>query len=615
MKVTKLLRTAVAVMAAACALAMPVNAAAAPVDGGTLYVFDHCPECNNLPHGVAGVGFKDGGYPSYNTSSPADIFFGDADVELDRVEVEGDAALVEVRESFDGSGEKEVYAEAVHEGTTTATVYATDGQSVEAVFNVVNLGDILDELTGVQHYTPIERVEASLPSDVDGTFDLAAMDESARGFWINWSVFDADDASNVAVNEVTVVSSDPAVAQGFTDGWVEVKAVGTATLTVRVKDGLTDSYVESDPMTITVTDSSRVVEEPAVPEPWDEDGSLLPYTIKDGVMTFDGRPDLGEWYRLTIAASDDIDVEVVFGGAPYTMTIPAELLDEDDPLHASEAGSGVYFIRGDGGDATSNFLMHYPDGSALRWAITAGTAEVTRPMGSDMLLVALDAPATLTLSTATTTVVENEQGNSFSHASGMGTNEDGSTYNDDAVWSGLTLVTTWIGDEAAETAGDAVNEAVTGVTAMYVYDIHLKDMMGDEFAIPEGEAVTVTLQIPEELRGKDGLHLFHVADDGTVTDMNATVDALAGTLTFTTTHFSTFVIAQVDTGSTGDGGAGGTGGNVTTPTTPTTPQNDAAESDLPKTGDATVVVLAAAMAGGALALTSGVAAARKRRTR
>ena len=143
-------------------------------------------------------------------------------------------------------------------------------------------------------------------------------------------------------------------------------------------------------------------------------------------------------------------------------------------------------------------------------------------------------------------MISNAQGATLTHTVSGKVDADG--FGDDAVWSMLTLVTDWIGGDAAETAGDAINTAVAGVKAMYVYDIHLEDWEGNEFAVPEGDRVTVTLPIPEGMSAEN-LFVFHVADDGTVTDMHATVDVEAGTVSFETTHFSTFVLANVEPGS------------------------------------------------------------------
>ena len=292
-----------------------------------------------------------------------------------------------------------------------------------------------------------------------------------------------------------------------------------------------------------------------VAEPWDENNELLPYTIKDGVMTFPGHPELGEWYQLTVKTEDGVTFSAPGGSSAWTMMIDAHSLDPSDPLYNSWHDSGIYFVRGDGQGASANLWVEYPAEKALSYALAPAAGTLNRKGGPNSLNINLTAPATLTLGTSTETVISNAQGATLTHTVSGKVDADG--FGDDAVWSMLTLVTDWIGGDAAETAGDAINTAVAGVKAMYVYDIHLEDWEGNEFAVPEGDRVTVTLPIPEGMSAEN-LFVFHVADDGTVTDIHATVDAEAGTVSFETTHFSTFVLANVEPGS-GSVGAGAAG--------------------------------------------------------
>lgn len=292
-----------------------------------------------------------------------------------------------------------------------------------------------------------------------------------------------------------------------------------------------------------------------VAEPWDENNELLPYTINNGVMTFPGHPELGEWYQLTVKTEDGVTFSAPGGSSAWTMMIDAHSLDPSDPLYNSGHDSGIYFVRGDSQGASANLWVEYPAEKALSYALAPAAGTLNRKGGPNSLNINLTAPATLTLGTSTETVISNAQGATLTHTVSGKVDADG--FGDDAVWSMLTLVTDWIGGDAAETAGDAINTAVAGVKAMYVYDIHLEDWEGNVFAVPEGDRVTVTLPIPEGMSAEN-LFVFHVADDGTVTDMHATVDAEAGTVSFETTHFSTFVLANVEPGS-GSVGAGAAG--------------------------------------------------------
>lgn len=301
-----------------------------------------------------------------------------------------------------------------------------------------------------------------------------------------------------------------------------------------------------------------------VAEPWGADGNLLPYTIENGVMTFPDHPELGAWYQLTVDAEDSITFDNPGGSSAWTMTIDAAALDEYDPLFSATPGSGIYFVRGDGQGMSTNLWIEWSQDKALSYELSAGTGTVSRVGGPHTLTINLSAPSTLTLRTATETVIANEQGATLSHTVTGAVDEAGRT--DDELWSMLSLVTDWLGGDVADAAGSAVNTAIAGVTKMYVYDIYLEDPLGAEFAIPEGNQVTVTLPVPADM-SHENLHVFHVADDGTVTDMNATVNADAGTVSFTTSHFSTFVLANVagstgGTGSTADSNAPSAGGTL-----------------------------------------------------
>lgn len=344
-----------------------------------------------------------------------------------------------------------------------------------------------------------------------------------------------------------------------------------------------------------------------VPNPWGEDGGLLPYTVKDGVMTFDGRPDLGEWYQLTVEAADGITYDVPGGGAAWTMTIDASYLDADDPLYAPEINSGIYFIRGDGQGMSSNFWVDYDPAKALSYGFASGTGTIGRAGGPNTLSINLSSPAVLSLGYSTETVIANEQGATLTHATSGKTETDewGNVWGDDATWSMLTLVTDPISGEIAEKAEAALKDAVDGVSNVYLLDIHLLDPSGNVFEIPEGDQVTVTLPIPASL-SVENLRVFHIADDGTITDMDATVDATVRTVTFTTTHFSTFALANVPADYAGIQAAGDKVQPLDT--------EDEPGDGLVKTGDVMGVAGIAAVA--AVACAAGaVAIARKRMQR
>ena len=162
-----------------------------------------------------------------------------------------------------------------------------------------------------------------------------------------------------------------------------------------------------------------------------------------------------------------------------------------------------------------------------------------------------------------------------------------------------------ISGEIAEKAEAALKDAVDGVSNVYLLDIHLLDPSGNVFEIPEGDQVTVTLPIPASL-SVENLRVFHIADDGTITDMDATVDATVRTVTFTTTHFSTFALANVPADYAGIQAAGDKVQPLDT--------EDEPGDGLVKTGDVMGVAGIAAVA--AVACAAGaVAIARKRMQR
>ena len=74
------------------------------------------------------------------------------------------------------------------------------------------------------------------------------------------------------------------------------------------------------------------------------------------------------------------------------------------------------------------------------------------------------------------------------------------------------------------------------------FDITISTADGKPAAI--NGTVTVTVPVPDELKGADTYYVFYKADDGTLTDMKATCKD--GVITFTTTHFSTYIVSTVN---------------------------------------------------------------------
>lgn len=146
-----------------------------------------------------------------------------------------------------------------------------------------------------------------------------------------------------------------------------------------------------------------------VPEPFDDNGKLLDYSIDNGVLTFPGRPALGEWYQLAVDAEDGIAFSNVAGGTEWTMTIDANYLNSDDPLYSPQPHSGIYFVRGDGQGMSTNLYIEYDASKALTYKLTSGSGEFVRS-NPNVLSINLSSPAVLSLGYNTETVITNEQG-------------------------------------------------------------------------------------------------------------------------------------------------------------------------------------------------------------
>ena len=72
--------------------------------------------------------------------------------------------------------------------------------------------------------------------------------------------------------------------------------------------------------------------------------------------------------------------------------------------------------------------------------------------------------------------------------------------------------------------------------------------------------VTVTIPVPEELKGLEEYYVFYRDKDGKLTDMNAVYDKDTNCVTFTTDHFSEFILATRDLTATIRGDVNGSGG-------------------------------------------------------
>lgn len=197
--------------------------------------------------------------------------------------------------------------------------------------------------------------------------------------------------------------------------------------------------------------------------------------------------------------------------------------------------------------------------------------------------VQLDAPATIVVEPSTTTTVKSKSGATVE----VPVSEDDPSY-----YNGTLLVADELDGTEAQGAKAKLTAKVADVTNSVAYDLHFEkyvwngtSMVTETMLPKDGDTIKVTLPIPEEL-STDGLHVYYVAEDGTVTDMNGTVDADARTITFETTHFSTYVLANVK-GSEPTKPTEPT--NPTKPTEPTNPTDPTTPTDSVETTTKTTV--------------------------
>ena len=118
--------------------------------------------------------------------------------------------------------------------------------------------------------------------------------------------------------------------------------------------------------------------------------------------------------------------------------------------------------------------------------------------------------------------------------------------------------------------------------AFVAYDIYLM-LNGQRLSSPLPYIVTVTLPLPA---GYDATNtaIYYVAPDGTKTAVACTVDAIAGTVTFQTDHFSDYVIAKLKASANEPTPTPSASASATaTPSTPSNPN--------PPTSDTTSILL------------------------
>lgn len=439
--------------------------------------------------------------------------------------------------------------------------------------------------TAEEPYEPMKdfKINEANPLTVDLSY--VSIDTPEGGYFIRTST-----STNAAYSVVLSVG-DSTIAKISTDGESVIPLkVGTTTLTATATEIADQDNTATDTITLIVTDDVATH-----PSPFNTDGTLLPHSISsDGVMTFsDSR--VGSWYRLALDVDDDVTSEgCAGGGSNWAMTIDSSMLDRNDPGYSSDGTAGPFYIRGDNGGAESHLVFDIPDTKAVKFSLepaSAGTIRLNGPQGNRGIVhIQLNAPAILKVTTSDSTIVTNSSGASIAHKPSDGSN--------DALWSSLSFISNELTGNAAKQATEAVKTQIDGVQNLLVLDLHLKNIDNSPFAIPEGDKVTVTLPIPAGWT-TEGLLVLHIADNGAVTDMNATVDANARTISFETTHFSTFALASVDS---------------TPAPIPTDPTKDVKRTNLiPATGDPLSSLVVAVCFAGLAAVALGLVSFRMKR--
>ena len=303
-------------------------------------------------------------------------------------------------------------------------------------------------------------------------------------------------------------------------------------------------------------------------------GTLFDYNLENGVLTF---PEDGStWNELKVVIEGE--GAAVIGdnyglSGQYMLLSPSDFNMDDPDFNQDGEFTGPFYIRQTDSDkAVISASIADPDA----WSYSLKPADagaIEYDEANNCLLVSLDKPATLRINGGTMQEITNEDGASVSFV----TSDENA-----ANWEGVDLVTEWMGGDIAQAAGEAVAnfaaQSQIAIDKMYVYDIHL-EKGGVEVQPAElgSSFVRVTIPVPE---GVDPslVQVFHVADDGGVTNMSAApVPAeLGNAVYFYTDSFSTYVLAVVGE----DGSA-----SVVPNETVAMGGKDALKGDLPQTGE------------------------------
>ena len=425
------------------------------------------------------------------------------------------------------------------------TKYSTSGSgtamtSVDRVAEAVTLSSVA--ISGTTSYTVGDALALTVTAtysdgttaDVTADATITGYDMSAAGTYTVTATYEGE----TATIEITVKSAEPTV--NTVDCWddteqVYVKATGLGLTEVTATNmyGTNDAFAEmfTDHMAVDIALTGLVEGESAaysisvVPDLditnlelyyVEEDGTLTPVEFElvtdelnnvyvefttDKVGTFVyGSPNVPEGYVLTSLILANIPTDVFLGGSL--------VLDETAEITATYTMEGAEdFVR----------------------KLTIYDYDYTNFSGFDVN-VAGKQTVTFTFEGVTATHEIFVWGDSVSdEASGITVALDaaGAEY-------GVTAV------NVAESVNEYVTDAVAAVMSNYVaYDISL--VYEDGYAATE-DTKTVTLPIPE---GVENPVVYYVSDSGkSVVDMKAEKTEDGKSVTFTTTHFSTYVVGE-----------------------------------------------------------------------
>ena len=270
---------------------------------------------------------------------------------------------------------------------------------------------------------------------------------------------------------------------------------------------------------------------------------VKPYSYADGTITFDDDA-VGTWYELTIDAPEDVFNRLYsFSVENQCMAFSAADFSKNDPLYR-EGGldDGPFYVRagGDGAEIMSyysSFSSKLPTYSLE--PADAGTISYDTSM--HILTVTLTEPATLHIDAGDRRVLEGPNGARLSYIENDG-NAD--------KWDGVSFIAEKLEGDAADDASAYILQMIGGNGAAAVFDLSL-EKNGQKVQPGElgSSSVQVTLPMPDSI-DPGYVVVFTVGDNGSVTNVWSDVDEQARTVTFSASHFSTYVVAGYATSET-----------------------------------------------------------------